>query len=219
MGNRAVICTEKAWENCGLGIYLHWNGGRDSVEGFLKYCELKGYRSPASDESYAMARLVQVISNFFGGGLSIGINTLWKTDLDNGDNGVYIIDGWEISGRRYFDGEEQDYYDINEVLKAIDEAQPASEQLGKEFFEAVETPVEELKVGDEIFYLDFSGQYERVKVVGFGGSEYVNGTIYEAVPYIDKWGKEDPKTNPNNYLREKTYRRIQNDCTEAGAGR
>ena len=31
MGNRAVITTEKK----DLGIYLHWNGGRDSVEAFL----------------------------------------------------------------------------------------------------------------------------------------------------------------------------------------
>ena len=39
MGNRAVITTE----NKKIGIYLHWNGGRDSVEAFLKYCELKNY--------------------------------------------------------------------------------------------------------------------------------------------------------------------------------
>lgn len=92
MGNRAVITTKENWRNGGVGIYLHWNGGRDSVEAFLKYCELKGFRSPSSD-SYGMARLCQVIGNFFGGGLSVGIDTLWHLDCDNFDNGVYIIDG------------------------------------------------------------------------------------------------------------------------------
>ena len=46
MGNRAVITTKENFENNGIGIYLHWNGGRDSVEGFLEYCRRKGYRSP-----------------------------------------------------------------------------------------------------------------------------------------------------------------------------
>ena len=59
MGNRAII---KGHGNS-LGIYLHWNGGRDSVEAFLAYCKLKGYRS---DDSYSWARLAQVIGNYFG---------------------------------------------------------------------------------------------------------------------------------------------------------
>ena len=35
MGNRAVITASKL-KDSGLGIYLHWNGGRASVLGFLK---------------------------------------------------------------------------------------------------------------------------------------------------------------------------------------
>jgi hypothetical protein len=35
MGNRAVITTEQKR----IGVYLHWNGGLDSVEGFLTYCK------------------------------------------------------------------------------------------------------------------------------------------------------------------------------------
>lgn len=128
MGNRAVITTRENWANDGVGIYLHWNGGRDSVEAFLKYCELKGYRSP-SEDCYGWARLCQVVGNFFGGTTSIGINTLWKLDCDNYDNGVYIIDGWEIVDRHYFDGQEQDYYDMDEMLLAIDKAMPESERI------------------------------------------------------------------------------------------
>ena len=35
MGNRAVITTAEKR----IGLYLHWNGGRDTVEPLLKYCE------------------------------------------------------------------------------------------------------------------------------------------------------------------------------------
>lgn len=128
MGNRAVITTRENWANDGVGIYLHWNGGRDSVEAFLKYCELKGYRSP-SEDCYGWARLCQVIGNFFGGNTSIGIDTLWHLDCNNYDNGVYIIDGWEIVDRHYFDGQEQDYYEMKEMLLAIDKAMPESESI------------------------------------------------------------------------------------------
>lgn len=30
MGNRAVITTKENWAHGGVGVYLHWNGGRDS---------------------------------------------------------------------------------------------------------------------------------------------------------------------------------------------
>lgn len=75
MGNRAVITTAKEWAHGGIGVYLHWNGGLDSVEAFLKYCEMKGYRTPDRD-CYGWARLCQVLGNFFGGSASVGINTL-----------------------------------------------------------------------------------------------------------------------------------------------
>lgn len=44
MGNRAVITTERnLLSNSGLGVYLHWNGVRDSVQGFLEYCRLRSW--------------------------------------------------------------------------------------------------------------------------------------------------------------------------------
>lgn len=131
MGNRAVITTREDFNNNGLGIYLHWNGGRDSVNAFLTYCNIQGFRSP-TDDSYGMARLCQVIANFFSGGLSIGIDQIEYLDCDNWDNGVYIIDGWEIVGREYFNGEEQDNYPLYNMLCEIDDRQPEAYQLGKE---------------------------------------------------------------------------------------
>ena len=131
MGNRAVITTRENFENNGVGIYVHWNGGRDSVEGFLKYCELRQFKEPDGD-NYGWARLTQVIANFMGAdGLSVGIDTVNHLDLDNGDNGVYIIKGWEIVDREYA-YREQAEYDLIDMVIAIDEAQPANQQLGED---------------------------------------------------------------------------------------
>lgn len=134
MGNRAVITASKSLDPArsgDLGVYLHWNGGRDSVEAFLTYCKLRGFRAPDSD-NYGWAYLCNVIGNFFGDGLSLGIDKCEKLDCDNGDNGTYIIEGWEIVGRKYFKYSEQQNYDLREMLLAIDEAQPDRLRLGEE---------------------------------------------------------------------------------------
>ena len=133
MGNRAVITTKDKK----IGVYLHWNGGRDSVEAFLKYCELKGYRAPESD-CYGWARLCQVIGNFFGGSLSIGIDQYDRLDKDNGDNGVYVIENWKIVDRLFIDWPEQNEYDLVEMLKSINARQPKDEQLPDEEIEKIE---------------------------------------------------------------------------------
>lgn len=134
MGNRAVITTRENWKNNGVGVYLHWNGGRDSVEGFLAYCKLKEYREPEYD-NYGWARLCQVIGNFFGGDTDVAIDTLNNLDTDNGDNGVYIIEDWEIVDRVNFYGEEQHNYGLMDVLREINRRQPVREQIREDFLE------------------------------------------------------------------------------------
>lgn len=124
MGNRAVITTKEKK----IGVYLHWNGGRDSVTAFLTYCKMKGYRTPESD-NYGWARLCQVIGNFFGGECSIGIDEYDVLDTDNGDNGVYIIENWEIVDREFYNGAEQNNHDLLEMLKDINKCQPEKEQF------------------------------------------------------------------------------------------
>lgn len=131
MGNRAVITTEDKK----IGVYLHWNGGRDSVEAFLTYCKIKDFRSPETD-SYGWARLCQVIANFFGGdGLSIGIDEFDKLDCDNHDNGVYIIKNWEIIGREYAPEREQKGYNLLKSIKFINSKQPENMQITDEQIE------------------------------------------------------------------------------------
>ncbi|WP_322150890.1 hypothetical protein [Paratractidigestivibacter sp.] len=137
MGNRAIITTADKE----IGIYLHWNGGRDSVEAFLAYCALKGYRSPTTDPSYGFARLAQVVGNFFGGGLSVGVV---DGDHIEGmgaslDNGIYILDGWDIKERIFpYEGYcDEHCLDLTAWLRAIDSRQPASEQLGEQIYAGV----------------------------------------------------------------------------------
>ena len=127
MGNRAVITTPDML----CGVYLHWNGGRDSVEGFLTYCRLAGHRDPTEDGTYALARLVQVVGNFFGGSLSVGVGPYDTLDCDNGDNGVYVVgQDWRIVRRLFFKGVEQHEYTLWDMLRSIDEAQP--EPIGED---------------------------------------------------------------------------------------
>lgn len=133
MGNRAVITAcrdENVKESKEIGIYLHWNGGYDSVNAFLTYCKFRGFRKP-NEDTYGWARLCQVIANFFGGDLSIGIGQCCNLDCDNWDNGVYVIDGWDIVDRKYFSGCEQQEYDLAKLLVDIDKLQPENDRLGE----------------------------------------------------------------------------------------
>ena len=130
MGNRAVITTKADFENDGIGVYVHWNGGRDSIEAFLKYCELQGYGSPETD-CCGWARLCQVIGNFFEGGDSVDIGKICNLDCDNGDNGVYIIENWKVVDRRYgFDHRIRDF-DLRGMLMYIDSHMPEDDRLGE----------------------------------------------------------------------------------------
>ena len=140
MGNRAIITTftenmdKSISESTQLGIYLHWNGGRDSVEAFLKYAELKNFRTLESD-NYGWARLTQVIANFFDGTTSIGIDQCKNLDCDNYDNGVYFIKDWKIVGRAFNGSGEQSEYNLLKMVLFIDSKQPTDQQLGKEVIE------------------------------------------------------------------------------------
>lgn len=127
MGNRAVITSVKK----DLGVYVHWNGGPDSIGAFLDYCSLRGFRPPESD-TYGYARLCQVLGNYFGAdGLSVGID-IYTTDeqMDPGDNGIYVIEGWAIVERIGGYDYGSDGYDHDEMLRDIDKSQPEDQQLG-----------------------------------------------------------------------------------------
>ena len=133
MGNRAII----KGVGTNIGVYVHWNGGYDSVLAFTQYCKLKGFRSPESDPAYGTARLAQTIGNYFGGGLSVGVENMSGTTVMTPelvrefylDNGVYEIKDWKIVKHWNPDvikpeDECHEGYDLTEMLCAIDECQP-----------------------------------------------------------------------------------------------
>ena len=119
MGNRAVISfkCEGVPKEYSPSIYLHWNGGRDSIEGFLKAHEKANFQGG----DYGIARLVQLITNSFDGGLSVGVGVYCQMDTDNGDNGVYWVDPktFEIVDREFKRHKEQQVYNIDEFANSV----------------------------------------------------------------------------------------------------
>jgi hypothetical protein len=122
MGNRAVLAfvnDEGKKDKNSVGIYLHWNGGRDSVEGFLQTAKDYELRSG----SYGVARLTQIIANGLGGTLSLGVDLLKNLDCDNYDNGVYWIDqNFNIVDREYIsrpDFKEQQQYSLTSFVRRL----------------------------------------------------------------------------------------------------
>ena len=229
MGNRAVITTPERK----VGLYLHWNGGRDTVEPLLRYCELQGYRAPSNDD-YGWARLCQVAGNFLGGSLSIGIGT-YTTDeqMDPGDNGIYVIDGWKISERlrvaydedwspvgcrSICESEEQREYNFDDMLRSFDAAMPEELRLG-EFLDADEVPVGDVEVGDEVWMRTVGGKWEAFPVVGKGQPEFNRIAVtvdtpdgkrdisYPDLPYVAMYDHDgDFSWNCNNYVHGITAR-------------
>jgi hypothetical protein len=111
-----------------VGVYLHWNGGKDSIVPFCRACKQIGFRCPTDDFSYGVARFVQLVANYFGGltDTSVGVNTLEHLDCDNYDNGVFVVgEDWEIVGREFmrFDDEPLDEKKVDEFVKYLVEIQ------------------------------------------------------------------------------------------------
>lgn len=208
MGNSAIV--KQAGKS--LGVYLHWNGGRDSVEAFLKYCEIKGYQG--FDTDYGFARFVQVVSNFFGGSNSIGIESNVKVwDYKGLDNGIYEVRDHAICGRFPIDITEQGYHELQDMLIAIDEKQPQEEQLG-DYLTSEEVSVKELNIGDKVFYKHWDGKVTLQTVLGFGDDEIINGRNVKGVPFIDYYNNGTPKLNVNNYVFEEIIRRKEEVAEE-----
>ena len=92
MGNRAVIAFTEASD--APAIYLHWNGGRASVEGFLEAARALSIRTAGADHAKTLDMLAQTIARYFFGhevGHTVYREPYGRTDRNNGDNGVYLL--------------------------------------------------------------------------------------------------------------------------------
>ena len=115
MGNRAVIQIQGQE----TGVYLHWNGGYDTVKPLLDVAREYGVRA----DDYGTARLAQMLGNFFGGILNVGVGSIDRLDCNNGDNGTYVVDAnFNIVDRLFYKGREANYHDYNEMRNGIKQA-------------------------------------------------------------------------------------------------
>ncbi len=122
MGNRAIITTQTR----ALGVYLHWNGGRDSVESFCKCLHDCGAPAPGA-HGEGLGAIATLAANFFGlNGLSVGLSPYTSDQrMDPGDNGIYVLadDSWEIAEHPGFeDIDEQRVYDVVEFAEELQSA-------------------------------------------------------------------------------------------------
>ena len=190
MSNSAIIRFK---DNYFCEVYLHWNGGIESVVGFLKYCELKGYR----DGDFA--RFIQVVGNFFGGGNTIYLEK-FNSNIDT-DNGIYLVHNWKIVNKKV-DKNILTKQSFKELFKIINSTQRKEEQLPEKLFDCKEVSVDDLKIGDTVFMYDslYYNYDERVIVGKHEDKFYVNG-------FKDDNGSYE--TNINNYINTKTIKRLK----------
>ena len=206
MSNSGIIVFE---DNKELGLYLHWNGGRDSVEAFLKYCKLT---KKTGGFQYGMLPLAQVIKNW---SIELG-NIIINPFNYNSDNGIYIVDKkWNIIDRKKFNGIEQNEYNLEEFLKDLDKSQPTDYQLGEEYFKGKFVNRKDIEIGDEVFITsNINYKTKKYKVIGIGIDKMVNGTRVKDIPYINSLGRLGYENNINNYLLEENYRVIKKNNSQ-----
>ena len=113
MGNRATIIFTDGKESFSPAVYLHWNGGPESVYGFL---EELNRRKARADQDYECARFIELVGDFFDakefGNTSLGVvngpqsdslKDLDKVYTDHGNNGFYLVNrtNGEMKVRRF----------------------------------------------------------------------------------------------------------------------
>ena len=109
MGNRAYVIfvrnSDKPEHQNGIAawspaVYLHWNGGAESVYAFLAELHRRRVRS---DNNYECARFIQIAGDYFDCGselttLSLGVGNLPDCSSETllqfnpGDNGIYLVE-------------------------------------------------------------------------------------------------------------------------------
>lgn len=168
MGNRAmVVFADKDWKNLSCAVYLHWNGGPESIYCFLDEMDRRGIR--VDDPSYESARFVHIVGDFFDKdtitGLSLGLwNGPKSLDVANlgdfdTDNGLYVVQrGYNEKTKKYtrevrrFKGYDEFMKEMtkDEVKKEMREAKNHKDGNGKKYVDEFKKAFEEITKGKEI---------------------------------------------------------------------
>ena len=122
MGNRAVISTNKR-----DGLYVHWNGGKDTLNPILEFLKFEKEKrtlkilKKMNNEKNILKNIEIIYKIVFGNRYKI--DDYLKLDLDNRDNGVYIINEKDlnITKRLFFNGVEQNSHNKEEMIIYIKE--------------------------------------------------------------------------------------------------
>lgn len=160
MGNRAVIT--KLGEQ--KGIYLHWNGGYSSVNPIVWFAY-----NFIKDKSELEA--VAFVAKCFG--LTPTIDDVTKLDVNNMDNGVYIINGGKIIGRAYQCGPEQMDYDFDEFVYSLNASMPANYRQSKTYLLKY---LASTKVSEN--YIDYTNSTDFKQKVKIGSTIWYNGQFH-----------------------------------------
>ena len=104
MGNRVIVVfINRDRTEFSPSIYLHWNGGPESIYAFLKEMDIREVRGSDHME-YQAAGFIKIVGDLFGpDGLSLGVSNLrgvshlnYQEKLTDSnymeDNGLYLID-------------------------------------------------------------------------------------------------------------------------------
>ncbi len=126
MGNRATVIFTDGKQSFSPAVYLHRNGGPESIYAFLEELDRRGARA---DQDYECARFIQLVGEFFDqdaiGTLSLGVSNGPKSDkpedlaevmTDHGDNGFYLVNrtGKTLTMRRFFEKHVGQGYDTKD---------------------------------------------------------------------------------------------------------
>ena len=103
MGNRANVVFTDGDKEFSPAVYLHWNGGPESIYAFLAEMDRRMVRG--HDVMYESARFCHIVGDFMDQdtitGLSLGLTNGPKSDkpadfakvfTDPGDNGFYLVE-------------------------------------------------------------------------------------------------------------------------------
>lgn len=217
MGNRAFVSDR----NMKLGVYLHWNGGRDSIEAFCEYCRIHEFEFGTGEMPLWVSRFSQVVMNMFGpGSTSVVVEPFEGSWTAGDDNGLYIIDNWRIVGRyredwyNYKTGEhsewppygEPDKDDWQLLMAPWDRGEQRTHDLNEFLHDLDRSQPEDMQLGDE--YID--APEVRPESLGVGDEVAFVGGIHGKVKRY-RVERIDEDGNPLVYDKDwvvDSYRRL-----------